>query len=127
MSPRRILTETVRARFRPRARLGVTQLEDLNAPNSLYSPLDPLADLLPPADAPAWLAAAEVAPSVVTVTGPEADAPPPAAEPFRGPTTEGASTAPATAIDLSAPPGDPLTADILWDPAAVPVAGSVGD
>ncbi|MBX9625918.1 MAG: hypothetical protein K2X82_19115 [Gemmataceae bacterium] len=68
-----------------------------------------------------------MAPSVITVTGPEAVTPPPAVEPFRGPATEGVTAAPATATDLSAPPGDLLAADILWDPAAVPVEGSVSD
>ncbi len=114
MSPRNVLKPA-------RARLSVAEAEERNAPNSLYSPLDPLGELLPLADAPAWLSAAEVAPSVITVTGPEAVTPPPAVEPFRGPATEGVTAAPATATDLSAPPGDLLAADILWDPAAVPV------
>ncbi|MBX9583141.1 MAG: hypothetical protein K2X87_22770 [Gemmataceae bacterium] len=102
-----------------KARLSVTQAEDRNAPNSFFSPLDPLADIANPTPpATGRTPAAVAAPSVITVTAPKAPTPAeplvllrPPAEPTASP-----SSTPRPVVRV----GDPFLTDILWDPGTTP-------
>lgn len=111
-----------------RTRLSVNLAEDRNAPGSLFSPLDPLADafLLPGAVETPDATPAVATSSVITVSGPE-DAAPSAPDVLQGP--PGGNSAARDVVSVAEPvrKTDPLAADILWDPGVTPTAVYVDD